>query len=402
MYTDMCRRVPAEPALRIVVSTWNVAQTAPPAEGLGEWLGAGAGADIHAVALQEVVELDSVLSYCRCCAGGGLSRQAAAWEAAVSAELGSLERVASLQLVGMVLLVYVSPSLAPHVAVEAQLAGTGPLRFGNKGAVAATLLFKGSSLTFLCCHLAAGKKGPHRRNAEFHEVMRRLRLGVLDQRREGGAISTDPALSGRQLLVWCGDLNYRLSLPNEEARSLAAAGRHAEMLQADELLASREGAHAFEGFAEASIHFAPTYKFDRGTDTLDSSKKRRAPAYCDRVLWRDEPNLACEAYMAHPQLQTSDHRPVSATLSLALLPFDPALAPELRGTTDAPLAQWLLETLGCASVATCLRPGDGGSYERLDDQSHREQGVRYPVGYDPKQLAGLARRYGDLPTPHVL
>ena len=214
----MCRRVPAEPALRIVVSTWNVAQTAPPAEGLGEWLGAGAGADIHAVALQEVVELDSALSYCRCCAGGGLSRQAAAWEAAVSAELGSLERVASLQLVGMVLLVYVSPSLAPHVAVEAQLAGTGPLRFGNKGAVAATLLFKGSSLTFLCCHLAAGKKGPHRRNAEFHEVMRRLRLGVLDQRREGGAISTDPALSGRQLLVWCGDLNYRLSLPNEEAQ----------------------------------------------------------------------------------------------------------------------------------------------------------------------------------------
>jgi len=223
--------MPAEPALRIVVSTWNVAQTAPPAEGLGEWLGAGAGADIHAVALQEVVELDSALSYCRCCAGGGLSRQAAAWEAAVSAELGSLERVASLQLVGMVLLVYVSPSLAPHVAVEAQMAGTGPLRFGNKGAVAATLFFKGSSLTFLCCHLAAGKKGPHRRNAEFHEVMRRLRLGVLDQQREGGAISTDPALSCRQLLVWCGDLNYRLSLPNEEARSLAAAGRHAEMLQ---------------------------------------------------------------------------------------------------------------------------------------------------------------------------
>mmetsp|Transcript_37222 Transcript_37222/g.120209 ORF Transcript_37222/g.120209 Transcript_37222/m.120209 type:complete len:313 (-) Transcript_37222:87-1025(-) len=279
----MCRRMPAEPALRIVVSTWNVAQTAPPAEGLGEWLGAGAGADIHAVALQEVVELDSALSYCRCCAGGGLSRQAAAWEAAVSAELGSLERVASLQLVGMVLLVYVSPSLAPHVAVEAQMAGTGPLRFGNKGAVAATLFFKGSSLTFLCCHLAAGKKGPHRRNAEFHEVMRRLRLGVLDQQREGGAISTDPALSCRQLLVWCGDLNYRLSLPNEEARSLAAAGRHAEMLQADELLASREGAHAFEGFAEGPIRFAPTYKFDRGTDTLDSSKKRRAQlARCSR------------------------------------------------------------------------------------------------------------------------
>jgi len=55
------------------------------------------------------------------------------------------------------------------------------------------------------------------------------------------------------------------------------------MLQADELLASREGAHAFEGFAEGPIRFAPTYKFDRGTDTLDSSKKRRAQlARCSR------------------------------------------------------------------------------------------------------------------------
>mmetsp|Transcript_37223 Transcript_37223/g.120214 ORF Transcript_37223/g.120214 Transcript_37223/m.120214 type:complete len:380 (-) Transcript_37223:46-1185(-) len=365
----MCRRMPAEPALRIVVSTWNVAQTAPPAEGLGEWLGAGAGADIHAVALQEVVELDSALSYCRCCAGGGLSRQAAAWEAAVSAELGSLERVASLQLVGMVLLVYVSPSLAPHVAVEAQMAGTGPLRFGNKGAVAATLFFKGSSLTFLCCHLAAGKKGPHRRNAEFHEVMRRLRLGVLDQQREGGAISTDPALSCRQLLVWCGDLNYRLSLPNEEAqpaththrlpppasrpppslpshthaslrpptrlpapsqpverltelaclvpgpiprrrrppRRDAAGGRAARLprgcarlrrlrrgadpLRADVQVRPR---HRHSRLVQEAARAAGEVQPRRGGGAHSVAASRRAPAYCDRVLWRDEPNLACE------------------------------------------------------------------------------------------------------------
>lgn len=42
-----------------------------------------------------------------------------------------------------------------------------------------------------------------------------------------------------------------------------------------------------DGWREGSITFLPTYKYDVGTVSLfDSSEKRRAPSWCDRVLYR--------------------------------------------------------------------------------------------------------------------
>ena len=41
----------------------------------------------------------------------------------------------------------------------------------------------------------------------------------------------------------------------------------------------------FAGYEEGPLSFAPTYKYDKGTDVYDTSSKRRAPAWTDRVLW---------------------------------------------------------------------------------------------------------------------
>lgn len=35
----------------------------------------------------------------------------------------------------------------------------------------------------------------------------------------------------------------------------------------------------FKGFEEAEIHFLPSYKFDIGKDTYDSTSKQRTPSY---------------------------------------------------------------------------------------------------------------------------
>ncbi|KAI2643720.1 type II inositol-1,4,5-trisphosphate 5-phosphatase [Xylaria nigripes] len=51
--------------------------------------------------------------------------------------------------------------------------------------------------------------------------------------------------------------------------------------------AMREGKAFHEGWREGNIGFLPTYKYDVGTVGLfDSSEKKRAPSWCDRVLYR--------------------------------------------------------------------------------------------------------------------
>jgi phosphatidylinositol-bisphosphatase len=71
---------------------------------------------------------------------------------------------------------------------------------------------------------------------------------------------------------------------------------------------------AFEEFNEGAINFAPTYKYDPGTDVYDSSEKKRTPAWCDRVMWRGR-NMKQINYLRH-ELLASDHRPVSATFEI--------------------------------------------------------------------------------------
>jgi len=74
---------------------------------------------------------------------------------------------------------------------------------------------------------------------------------------------------------------------------------------------------AFQGFKEGTIAFAPSYKFDPETDRYDTSEKARAPAWCDRVLYRGAP-YAVPLYSVIMELRMSDHKPVIALLHTQL------------------------------------------------------------------------------------
>lgn len=72
-----------------------------------------------------------------------------------------------------------------------------------------------------------------------------------------------------------------------------AKGTELEYLRANDQLNLQRAAHkAFEGFEEGVLTFPPTYKYQPGADVYEErpDKKKRAPAWCDRVLWRVQRN----------------------------------------------------------------------------------------------------------------
>ena len=113
----------------------------------------------------------------------------------------------------------------PHSLGAEHRAGSGRPGFALAGHVALTALIcvfvahveiYGCWLSLVCCHLAAGSKGPSRRNAEYWSVEERLNLtGVPGQ-----------------LVAWCGDPNYRIALEADEV--VFAVG--AEALAANQIV----------------------------------------------------------------------------------------------------------------------------------------------------------------------
>lgn len=49
----------------------------------------------------------------------------------------------------------------------------------------------------------------------------------------------------------------------------------------------------FKGFQEADIHFRPSYKFDIGKDSYDTTSKQRTPSYTVRDDFRSQRGFSC-------------------------------------------------------------------------------------------------------------
>jgi hypothetical protein len=107
-----------------------------------------------------------------------------------------------------------------------------------------------------------------------------------------------------------------------------------------------ESGNVFQGFSEGELAFRPTYKYDRGTVTYDTSEKRRAPAWTDRVLYK-EPRagaVVCASYGACDEMLESDHRPVVARLVVEI-PRGRWRPRNMDSETAAELHRMVLSTL---------------------------------------------------------
>lgn len=179
-------------------------------------------------------------------------------------------------------------------------------------------------MCFINCHLAAGLSQTKDRNTDISLI---LESTVLPAEREI-TVRQDSFIGGgdgsmimdHELCVIAGDLNYRIDTMSRDTVVQAVKTNNlSKLLERDQLLATRRKNPWFRlrAFHELPITFAPTYKYDVGTDTYDSSEKKRAPAWCDRLLYRGRDRINQLDYRRH-EVRVSDHRPVTGLFTMVV------------------------------------------------------------------------------------
>lgn len=365
--------------LKILAGTWNVSQERAICDSLISWLAYPASeASIVVIGLQEMEMGARFLAMAAAKETVGIEGSANGqwWLDTIGKILDegmTFERAGSRQLAGLLVAVWVRKDLWPYVGevdVGAVACGFGR-RIGNKGAVALKMRVFCRTLCVINCHFAAHVDAVARRNADFEYVYRNMTFSPITtgvntvagvssavQRfkslnvRRGPDVEAEkdimaagvesevlPELAEADMLIWFGDFNYRLDdISYDEAINYIARKHFDTLLRKDQLRGEMKAGHVFQGMREANIKFPPSYKFDRGKVGLqgyDSSEKKRVPAWCDRVIFRDSRNgtstqckLTCPVvasvswYDACMDVKDSDHKPVRCMFSVDIACID--------------------------------------------------------------------------------
>ncbi|KAL4886374.1 SacI homology domain-containing protein [Aspergillus karnatakaensis] len=229
------------------------------------------------------------------------------------------------QLVGAALMIYVREDVLGDVKnVEGSVKKTGLSGVaGNKGGCAIRFEYSNTKLCFVTAHLAAGFANYDERNNDYNTICRGLRF----QRNQ--------AIEDHDAVIWLGDFNYRIGLPNQTVRDLVQQNNYQKLYANDQLNLQMLAGRAFQFYSEGLVDFPPTYKYDIGKDTYDTSEKARIPAWCDRILWKGADLRQLKYDVSN--LRLSDHRPVWAWFTCTISVVDETRKETLRHTLHG---QW--------------------------------------------------------------
>ncbi|KAK9249327.1 hypothetical protein V1506DRAFT_466069 [Lipomyces tetrasporus] len=205
--------------------------------------------------------------------------------------------------------------------------GLGGLH-GNKGAIIVRFTLDDSSICFVNCHLAAGQSNVIPRNNDIANIMEAkiATAGI------GSTANTADIYVGggdgsmildHEICFVNGDMNYRITLHRVPVMKLLEKGELDKLLESDQLLSQLKKNPGFRlrPFSEFPITFPPTYKYDIGSDTYDSSEKKRTPAWCDRIYYRGPGKIFPIEYRTY-DVRVSDHRPVSGLYDIKIKTVD--------------------------------------------------------------------------------
>ncbi|XP_005795030.1 inositol polyphosphate 5-phosphatase K-like [Xiphophorus maculatus] len=311
---------------RVHIITWNVGCATPP-EDITTLLGLNVGdgnTDMYIIGLQEVnsminKRLKDVL----------FTDQ---WSDVCMERLSPFGYVliTSERMQGLILLVFAKYFHLPFlrgVLTETTRTGMGGY-WGNKGGISARMTVFGHSICFLNCHLPAHMENQDERMDDFESILQQQQFDIQGPT---GVLDHD-------LLFWFGDLNFRIeNLDIQTVKSAIENNRYAMLWEKDQLNMIKDSETVLEGFEEGPLRFPPTYKFDVGTNTYDTSGKKRTPAWTDRILWRLRATAPAaqtaerrvsvsgltrgirvtqHCYRSHMEYLVSDHKPVSSIFTL--------------------------------------------------------------------------------------
>lgn len=285
--------------ITIFTGTFNLAG-ASDNKNLTEWLfpDEGFSPDIFVVGFQEVVELNAsnILK-----SDGSVGEY---WTKEVETTIrknskDSYVLLRSEFMSSILLLLFVkSQHVAKVTDVEGKSKKTGLGGMtANKGTVAIRLNFCSTSFCFVNSHLSSGLTYTDERNNDFISSWNGIRF------------SRNRYIKHHDNIVWLGDLNYRITFPNDKARALIERSDLTTLLSRDQLSYQMMRIQEFKFFKESEITFPPTYKYDKFSDDYDSSEKQRVPAWTDRILYRGK-SLDSLVYYNASSIKFSDHRPV--------------------------------------------------------------------------------------------
>ncbi|KAJ9173933.1 hypothetical protein P3X46_017017 [Hevea brasiliensis] len=352
-------------SFRILVGTWNVGQGRASHDALMSWLGSAVSdVGIVVVGLQEVEMGAGFLAMSAAKETVGLEGSSIGqwWQDTIGKALEegtTFERMGSRQLAGLLISLWVRKNLRAHVGdVDA---GAVPCGFGraigNKGGVGLRIRVLDRIICFVNCHLAAHLEAVNRRNADFDHIYRNMAFSRSSNLTSAAGVSTATQahkgtnavnansedtkhdLSEADMVVFLGDFNYRLfGISYDEARDFVSQRSFDWLREKDQLRAEMKAGKVFQGMREALIRFPPTYKFERnqpGLGGYDSGEKKRIPAWCDRIIYRDnrvasvsDCSLECPIvasvvqYEACMDVTESDHKPVRCKFNVQIAHAD--------------------------------------------------------------------------------
>ena len=256
--------------------------------------------------------------------------------------------VASKQLVGLYLCVFVHKSILPDVCLDEISVNTvsigkslGPIRenrksalfnFGNKGAVGLHLRLQEVTIAFVNAHLHPHMDGMHKRRkgvstimsemtfevpatiANYHQYERyfnasaeEVSTSISDNLPKDSGNSYSISLNDHNAIFFFGDLNFRLNHPpNYAVKRSVMTNDWSDMfntydqLQGELQKGAADVQSGWYGFHEEHPKRIPTYRYVANKNMLDlpggiltddpddkRADKGRVPGFTDRILWKE-------------------------------------------------------------------------------------------------------------------